>query len=163
MHDFKVGDRVVRTGRPWQGILPGDVGTVVQSKPGDLRVRYDRVRSAALDMAYGQIETNVHPYMERFPNGFFPPGWKSTDPEPVPLEELLIPKPQLGPDIGMFIRDGMSPARARLVLANREAQKGGRVATFKIRAALPGVRTYTVHKAPRHIGGLAPILGWHGK
>jgi hypothetical protein len=72
------------------------------------------------------------------------------------------PCPALGPDLGMFLRDGMSLAAARLALANARAladaaHKERRLP--KVRATLPGTKSITVHKAPRAWGWLNVKLG----
>lgn len=79
---------------------------------------------------------------------------------------LPVAKPPLGPDIGMFIRDGMSPAKAHDAIADRaihsrvDAALGKLTRQLpKVRATLPGPRSITVHRAPRQMGWLNVKLG----
>jgi len=72
------------------------------------------------------------------------------------------PKTPIVPDLGMFVRDGMTAAEARLALANRtveQYEKKRRVSPPKICATLPSKPKGKLHKAPRAWGWLNVKLG----
>jgi hypothetical protein len=81
-----------------------------------------------------------------------------------PCPVLVRPPPPLGPDIGMFIRDGMTSEQARAAL---DAKVSGEMwrrhlhlsAEPKIRATIPGPRKFTTHRAPRQMGWINHKLG----
>lgn len=160
--NFKIGDEVVRVGPEWRGIKPGAIGVVVAVTLGGVRVRYDSAISPHLpDGSFGQTPANLtllrkpstidERAMVQARDWMLLPSQLFGDPCP-------LPKPPLGANIGMFIRDGMSPGAARIAIANRAIESKPQHLP-KVRAALPGAKPPTVHRAPRQMGWLNVKLG----
>jgi hypothetical protein len=167
MSEFRRGDRVRRINLALRGVGIGAVGTVVSVEPPPygIRVLYDDARSLQPDGAYKQLSKNIEHC----------DSMRRDD-----VADAAVAKPPLGPNIGMFLRDGMSTAAAKLAHASLAGDHlTPKPVERKVRACLPAETRGTLHKAPRQWGalniaigipsshhvmwGVADLLGWGGK
>lgn len=178
---FRVGDYVMRINKHHNEISTGMVGEVMSVSDESARVRYAGFTSKLHDGYYNQLVCNLQLVERPFPvsrtdaaDAMAYYGMSALEHQRKQLEQdrrnaeireslSLMPKSiivECGPDIGMFIRDGMTSKQARSALDRGipigfdKALEAVLRKLPKMRACVPGPRTIRHHPAPPNFRGL---------